>query len=387
MRTSCAADDEQLCAALDLQRTDGRNNGIWWRQDSLCGVALPPWPPPDFRAIMDAQDPSAGASLAGWQDVLFLDTETTGLAGGTGTLVFLVGLGWWDAEGFVVRQLLLAGPHREQALLDELAALAARFKAVVTYNGNAFDLPLLRTRARLAGRADPCAGLASWDLLKAVRTLWRRQLPDCRQQTVEQEVCRYRRGPGDIAGGDIPGVYRSFLIAGETGHLARVLIHNRRDIEGLGLIFGAVARAAERIADGPCAGRGSATAAWSNALVCERRRQRAEAASWAASLVSRDLLFSLPLSGILDTIRQLKRMAAWQLVAVAVEHGLDRWPAATRLHYEAAVLYEHRLADARRAMNHAAVLRDERRLARLRARLASTWIARKPNQTGGPAHE
>ena len=125
-----------------------------------------------------------------WCDIVFLDVETTGLAGGTGTLVFLVGVAWWTADGALeVRQLFLPGPGREAPLLAELARVAARFRVVATYNGASFDLPLLRTRARLARRRDPFRHLVSWDLLVAARRCWGRRLPDCRQQTIETTVC------------------------------------------------------------------------------------------------------------------------------------------------------------------------------------------------------
>jgi hypothetical protein len=126
-------------------------------------------------------------------DLLFLDTETTGLAGGTGSLVFLVGCAWWEDQGFQVQQFFLPGPGCEPPLLAALGDLAARFRAVITFNGNVFDLPLLRTRALLARRQDPCGGLESLDLLPAARRLWGRRLANCRQQTLESEVCRSPR--------------------------------------------------------------------------------------------------------------------------------------------------------------------------------------------------
>ena len=364
------SDEADLRAALDLRGEGTDGEGVWSRLLSSPHVAPPACPIPDFSAILPGSPPAADDGLNGWQDVLLLDVETTGLSGGAGTLVFLVGLGWWHHEELQIRQFFLPGPHREPAFLDALNAAVSRFRVVVTYNGSAFDLPVLRTRSRLNRRLDTCGGLASWDLLPASRRLWGRALPDCRQQTVELDVCGRRRGLLDIPGGQIPAAYRAFLDTGETLRMTQVLYHNRSDIEGLGLILGALTDSARTIAGGPSCWSGPAVQAWAGALICERRRQRPQAAEWAACLVTRQMLTSLPVSGVLDAIRLLKRVADWPLVAAAVEEGLRRWPADPRLHYEAAVLFEHRMKDPGRAMAHAVVLDDRARIVRLRSRLS-----------------
>ncbi|MDY0108831.1 MAG: ribonuclease H-like domain-containing protein [Candidatus Krumholzibacteria bacterium] len=353
---------------------------LWSREDERAHVPRPAAPVPDLTGII----PAAAGRAAVWEDVLCLDTETTGLAGGTGTLVFLVGLGWWQEGRFRVRQLFLPGPEGEDAMLTALAELTTRFQVVVTYNGAGFDLPLLRTRALMNRRGDPCRHLEHWDLLTAARRLWGRGLPDCRQQTVEHWIGRFQRGPGDIPGALIPGVYQAFLRAGEVGQLAAVLRHNRRDIDGLGLLLQELAAAAAAIAAGPGSWAGAAPEAWSRALVCERRRQTSLAAQWAACLVTPARLTALPLAGVLDAIRLLKREGRWPQVAALIDHGLGRWPGERRLHYEAAVVYEHRLGDARRALAHAAVLGDDRRRRRLHARLARRAAA--ADATAGGSH-
>jgi uncharacterized protein len=371
----------RLAAALGLVPDPAVEEAVWSRQDSRDDVPRPAWPPADLAQIL----PAAAPAPTGWQDVLCLDTETTGLAGGTGTLAFLVGLGWWEDERFTIRQLLLPGPHREGPLLQLLAGLAGRFRVVATYNGGAFDLPLLRTRALLNRAADPCGHLASWDLLTATRRLWGRVLPDCRQQTVEARVCAYARGPGDIDGALIPSVYQAFLREREVSLLPAVLRHNRRDIAGLGLVLGAIAATAGEIAAGPDRWQGPAREAWARALICERRGHRELAAAWARASVHADGMLpdgSLPLPGVLAAIRQLKRVADWPLVAALVARGLARWPAQPRLHYEAAVLYEHRLGDPQRALVHARALADRRREQRLLARLARGNVTATPAPGG-----
>jgi uncharacterized protein YprB with RNaseH-like and TPR domain len=303
-----------------------------------------------------------------WREVLFLDTETTGLAGGTGTLAFLIGLAWWNPGGSLeVRQLFLPGPGREGPLLSELARLASRFRVVATYNGACFDLPLLRTRARLARRPDPLGHLVGWDLLVATRRCWGRRLADCRQQTIEELVCGRPRGDGDIAGALIPAAYLAFVQEGLVGDLPAVLRHHRRDMQGLALVLSALAdeaAALERQDHQPT----HWSTAWSRALICERRRRTRDAASWALQVDPREVPADAP---VRDAIRLLKRVADWPAVQRLITAGLERWPGEPRLHHEAAILYEHRLDDPLQALHHARVLADERRIARLLARLQS----------------
>jgi len=356
-----------LREALGLAARETADGTLWSLEEVRPEVGAPPPRLPALTGLLPRVAPDA----VGWDDLLFLDTETTGLAGGTGTLPFLVGLGWWRGGTFATRQLFLAGPGREAPLLAELADLAGRFRAVVTYNGAAFDLPLLRTRALLARRADPCAALAVWDLLPAARRLWGRDLQDCRQQTGEQCGGGCARGPGDIEGALIPAVYHAFLRDGEVGRLGDVLRHNRRDLAGMARLLAAMAGEMVALATGGRNWGGSPAGAWSRALICERRRERELAAAWAAALAVSATTDAIPAGGVLDAVRLLKRVADWSAVAQLLERGLAAWPDEPRLHYEAAVLYEHRLRDPERALVHARRLGDERRLTRLRARLGA----------------
>ena len=105
--------------------------------------------------------------------MLYLDTETTGLSGGTGTFAFLIGIGVHSESGFRVRQLMLPGPQHERSQLLAVSELAQGASAVVTYNGGSFDLPLLRSRFALNGLVDPLHGVPHLDLLTLSCRLWR----------------------------------------------------------------------------------------------------------------------------------------------------------------------------------------------------------------------
>ena len=306
--------------------------------------------------------------------ILLLDTETTGLAGGTGTLAFLVGTAWWDEEGLRVRQYLLTSPSAEDALLGSLAELAARFAVVVTYNGQTFDLPLLRTRGILCRRRGLLDDLAGLDLLPVARRLWGRRLPDCRQATVEVEAGCSHRGADDIPGHLIPAAWWNFVRRGETGTLREVCEHNLWDLQGMAAILDA-AIARSRLLDEPPAPRSLPWQdAWSLARLCERRADapleaRSAAAAWIVAALPDAARQEAPPRFYADAVRILKRVRDWERVGAllaecAQRHGPSPWA-----HLEAAILYEHRLGDPRRALAHALELGDEHRAARLRARL------------------
>lgn len=187
----------------------------------------------------------AGAAPPAGDRLLYLDTETTGLAGGTGTYAFLVGVGFFDGEAFEVRQYFMRDLDEELALLGALDALFRRFDGLVTYNGGGFDLPLLETRFVLARRRFP-AQVFHLDLLRPARRLWSERLSDCRLGTIERHVLGFIRDD-DVPGALIPSVYFDYLRRKHPGELPRVFDHNRHDILSLaaltGWVSGAVARA------------------------------------------------------------------------------------------------------------------------------------------------
>ena len=119
---------------------------------------------------------------------MLLDTETTGLAGGTGTLVFLVGLGCFADGQFRVEQFFLRDPGEERAMLHRARRGARRFDAVVTFNGKCFDWPLIETRhAYHRVPLRPSAPL-HLDLLFPARRLFRRRVGSCALGQLEAEA-------------------------------------------------------------------------------------------------------------------------------------------------------------------------------------------------------
>ena len=168
--------------------------------------------------------------------LLFLDAETTGLAGGTGTYAFLVGAAWLEDDRLVLAQHFMRDFDEEPALLAALRPLLEWASGLVTFNGATFDLPLLETRFLMTRRRWPAA-LPHLDLLRPARRIWTACLPDCRLATLEREVVGVMR-EDDIAGGLIPALYFDFLRSRRAAPLARVLAHNRDDILTLVGLFG-----------------------------------------------------------------------------------------------------------------------------------------------------
>ena len=160
---------------------------------------------------------------------LFLDTETSGLAGGTGTFAFLIGVGFVEEDRFRVAQFLLRNPLGEAAMLEELALLAAGRRDLVTYNGGSFDLPLLETRFALNGVASPFRNARHLDLLHPARRLFKPRHDNARLSTLERELLEVERDD-DIPGDRIPQVFFDFLRYGHHPAMESVLAHNRYDI-------------------------------------------------------------------------------------------------------------------------------------------------------------
>ncbi|MFW6115464.1 MAG: ribonuclease H-like domain-containing protein [Chloroflexota bacterium] len=162
--------------------------------------------------------------------VCFLDTETTGLSGGTGTMAFIVGLGFFAEGGFEVRQYFLRDPGDEPAMVETLMDCVPSFDALVSFNGRAFDVPIIENRFILARRAPPMRHMVHFDLLHPARRLWRYELSSCALTSLEREVLGVRREQADVPSGVIPFLYRNYLQTGDARDMKRVLYHNKIDI-------------------------------------------------------------------------------------------------------------------------------------------------------------
>jgi uncharacterized protein YprB with RNaseH-like and TPR domain len=177
--------------------------------------------------------------IPGGQDWLCLDTETSGLAGGSGTLAFLVGLVRLQEGQLWLRQYLLTGYSPEPALWALLAEELRGGETLVSYNGKSFDLPLVATRCSLNRCPNPWQGMAHLDLLYLTRRLYAATWPDCRLATAEQRLLGLERS-GDLPGAEVPRVWRDWLRHGRRQGLRAVLRHNQSDLLSLALLLPAL---------------------------------------------------------------------------------------------------------------------------------------------------
>jgi uncharacterized protein len=169
----------------------------------------------------------------------FLDTETTGLAGGSGTYAFLIGVGRITPEGFRVRQFFMREHGEEPSMLTSLADHLAQFDVLVTYNGKTYDQPLLETRYRMARFRPPFDRMPHLDLLFGARRLWKLRFDSCRLVDLENQILGVER-QGDLPGELIPYVYFEYLRTGEAFKLVPILHHNAMDILTLACLSGVV---------------------------------------------------------------------------------------------------------------------------------------------------
>ena len=165
--------------------------------------------------------------------MIFLDTETTGLAGGTGTFAFLVGVSQITPDGLEFTQFLLRDPSEEQAMLTALSEYMTVARAVVTYNGKSFDIPLLNNRYILHRIQSPFINLDHIDLLPMARKIWKKKLASHRLSNVETEILRVERTLDEVPGYLVPQVYFDYLKSGDAHPLAGVLYHNEMDVLSL----------------------------------------------------------------------------------------------------------------------------------------------------------
>jgi hypothetical protein len=168
----------------------------------------------------------------------FLDTETSGLAGGTGTYAFLVGAARFNAAGeFVLQQFFMRDPSEEPALLQALAGFLAPAQALVTFNGKSFDAPLLTTRYRMHRLPSPFKDFAHLDLLPLARRLWRDRLESRSLKFIEENVLRARRTLEEVPGFEIPYIYFDYLRSGDARPLKGVFYHNAMDVVAMAALL------------------------------------------------------------------------------------------------------------------------------------------------------
>ena len=259
------------------------------------------------------------ANLGGLPPACYFDTETTGLSTGTGTVVFLAGIGRLEGNQLVARQLLLPDYPHEAALLRLVAAELAALPRVVTYNGRAFDLPLLTTRLTVHRLFREMAALPERhdDLLPVARRLYRRILGGARLADVEAGVLGVVRS-SDCPGSEVPSRYFGYLRGGSPDLLTDVLDHNLQDIVSLALLEAEVAQLR--------------AGGWRVATVLDRHGMAVELLRHGATDEALEVVEAAMAPGVdQDRAHSLRRMATRLLLGVGdVDRAEALWTAATR---------------------------------------------------------
>nr|WP_275583989.1 ribonuclease H-like domain-containing protein [Scopulibacillus daqui] len=177
---------------------------------------------------------SAGRKIG---DLLFFDTETTGLGAGAGHMIFLIGTARITDDKLVLKQYFLPGPGHEAAFYYYFLLDCPDLKNLVTYNGKAFDWPRVKTRHQFVKERVPALpAFGHFDLLHASRRLWKDQLSSVRLEAIEQNILNIKR-QDDVPGHMAPFLYFQFLKQPKASLIEGVLKHNADDIKTLVTLY------------------------------------------------------------------------------------------------------------------------------------------------------
>jgi hypothetical protein len=308
-----------------------------------CWCAQPPRYSPDTSALKLLM-PDPPDEIADPDQWLFLDTETTGLAGGSGTYAFLVGVAWWEGGGLEIEQFFLREYSEERSMLFALRERIAEHPVLVTFNGKSFDWPLLETRYRMSRRIAVPTFRAHLDFLHPARNLWRLRLGSLRLSELEQHVLGWDRGL-DLLSGLIPQIYFDFLRGGPPERLVPVLNHNQMDLRGLAALS---SRILSLLGDAENLGQ-DGLELFGVSRICEKRGQHTR----ARKLYEKSIASVLPTETDRAARRSLARLAKRE---GDFELACELWKDAlgnSRHGYEAyehlAIYYEHKARDPEQA--------------------------------------
>jgi uncharacterized protein len=308
-----------------------------------CWCAQPPEYSPDLRALRLLL-PDATAEMGDPEQWLFLDTETTGLAGGSGTYAFLVGIAWWQDGGLEIEQFFLREQSEERALLFALRERIAERPILVTFNGKSFDWPLLETRFRMSRKISVPTPLAHLDFLHPARNLWRLRLGSVRLSELERHVLGWDRG-ADVLSGLIPQIYFDYVRGGSPERLLPVFHHNQMDLRGLAALS---SRILSLLSDAENLGQ-DGLEVFGVSRICEKRGEHTR----ARKLYEKSIASFLPTETDRAARRSLARLAKRE---GDFDLACELWKDAlgnSRHGYEAyehlAIYYEHKARDPEQA--------------------------------------
>jgi uncharacterized protein YprB with RNaseH-like and TPR domain len=303
---------------------------------------------------------------------LFFDTETTGLAGGTGTVPFLIGIGWFEDESMRIQQLFLPEMGREAPMLHWLRERVQQSSCVVSFNGKAFDWPLLRTRFVLNRVPAPVLP-PHLDLLHCARRVLRQRLRSVRLVELERKVLGMYR-EDDVSGALIPQLYFDYLDGGDVAPLAKVIEHNANDLIALAALVATLVSHFDEVH-----GSDDPRDHLAYAKLAERTGDHARARSFAAAAVNGGGEAACTVEACLLEARVARRSGDVddeERALLAALEVAERGELRAGVRLALAKFYEHRRKDLPRALEHAGETAlaegadaTARRVARLQRRL------------------
>jgi uncharacterized protein len=308
-----------------------------------CWCAQPPRYSPDLRALRLLM-PDAPDEIGDPGQWLFLDTETTGLAGGSGTYAFLVGVAWWEGGRLEIEQFFMREYSEERSLLCALRERIAEHPVLITFNGKSFDWPLLETRYRMSRKISVPTPRAHLDFLHPARNLWRIRLGSVRLSELERHVLGWDRG-ADVLSGLIPQIYFEYVRGGSPERLVPVFHHNQMDLRGLAALS---SRILSLLSDAENLGQ-DGLELFGVSRICEKRGEHAR----ARKLYEKSIASFLPTETDRAARRSLARLAKregdFKLACELWKDALGN----SRHGYEAyehlAIYYEHKARDPEQA--------------------------------------
>ena len=322
-----------------------------------CWCAQPPEYSPDLRALrlLIPEAPDEIADPGKW---LFLDTETTGLAGGSGTCAFLVGIAWWEDGGLEIEQFFLREQSEERALLFALRERIGERPVLVTFNGKSFDWPLLETRYRMSRKVSAPTPKAHLDFLHPARNLWRLRLGSVQLSELERHVLGWNRG-ADLLSGLIPQIYFDYLRGAPPEQLIPVLNHNQMDLRGLAALS---SRVLSLLSDAESFGQ-DGLELFGVSRICEKRGDYTR----AGNLYKKSIASFLPTETDRAARRSLARLAKrngdFDLACELWKDSIGNSRRGYEAYEQLAIYYEHRARDPEQARDIVRQALDELRRA------------------------
>jgi uncharacterized protein len=302
-----------------------------------CWCAQPPRYSPDGRALK-LLSPEAPDEIADPDQWLFLDTETTGLAGGSGTYAFLVGVAWWEDGGLEIEQFFLREYSEERSLLCALRERIAEHPVVVTFNGRSFDWPLLETRYRMSRKISVPTLRAHLDFLHPARNLWRLRLGSVRLSELERHVLGWERG-ADLLSGMIPQIYFDYLRGGPPERLVPVLNHNQMDLRGLAALS---SRILSLLSDAENLGQ-DGLELFGVSRICEKRGEHTRARSLYEKSIASILPSETDRAARRSLARLAKREGDFELACELWKEALGNSRHGYEAYEQLAIYYEHKV--------------------------------------------